>query len=62
MGFGRDEPIEFEDRDIDINAPLSSFEKMLSYHEMSKEDFIDCSENEQVRLKWNYRKLGRYAC
>lgn len=57
MGTGRDEDVEvFEE---DINKPLTQYEKMLDWHNITAEDFSDLSKNEQSRMEWLFRKTGR---
>ena len=38
---------------------LTPFEEMLKYHTMDEQEWAMCSNNEQQRLRWNYRRFGR---
>lgn len=59
MGYGNDDHLEFNERDIDLTIPLNRFESMLEYHGITKQEFIEYSNNQQKELQWNYKRFSK---
>ena len=49
--------IDAEDRQRTGN--LNEFELMLEYHDIDDQEWQHLSGNEQGRMWWNYRRLGK---